>query len=172
MSALDDKDVPSAEQWRGAVEFMTSALRKQIKVAEEELEKLRGPTSTYDRWMRWKTQSPAEVSLPSIKFGGDGGTDMKFYTDNYYYIDRGSLSTNHELASQNSSSNVDVSTAGLQSSSGRTSMQCRGEIDQEMAAGRHGMHIAIAVMIFLSGKEQICFATKRFLSFLHLLTWE
>ena len=40
----------------------------------------------------------------------------------FIHVDRGSLSTNHKLASQNSS-NADVSTAGLQFSSGQTSME-------------------------------------------------
>ncbi len=61
MSALDDKDVPSAEQWRAAVEFMISALRKQTKEAEEMLGKLEGPTSYSDRWLHWK--SPTEQQL-------------------------------------------------------------------------------------------------------------
>ena len=37
MSALDDKDVPSAEQWQSAVKFMTSAVLKEIRSANEEL---------------------------------------------------------------------------------------------------------------------------------------
>ena len=48
------------------------------------------------------------------------------------HVDRGSLSTNHKLASQNSS-NADVSTAGLQFSSGQTSMQVQFEILQKCA---------------------------------------
>lgn len=31
MSALDDKDVRTAEQWHSAVEFMKSALKKQVQ---------------------------------------------------------------------------------------------------------------------------------------------
>ncbi|CAI8023878.1 Dynamin-like 120 kDa protein, mitochondrial [Geodia barretti] len=61
MSALDDKDVPSAEQWRDAVTFMTSALSRQIKEAEDDLQKLAGPTSFYDRWVLWKSQSSTQV---------------------------------------------------------------------------------------------------------------
>ena len=61
MSALDDKDVPSAEQWKSAVGFMTNTIKKQIRLAEEELLKLEGPTSFYDRWLRWKSQSQSEV---------------------------------------------------------------------------------------------------------------
>ncbi len=61
MSALDDKDVPSADEWKAAVAFMTNALRKQILQAEEELHSLEGPTSFYDRWLRWRSQSPTEV---------------------------------------------------------------------------------------------------------------
>lgn len=61
MSALDDKDVPSAEQWRDAVTFMTSALNLQIKKADADLERLKGPTSYYDRWLLWKSQSSKQV---------------------------------------------------------------------------------------------------------------
>ena len=61
MSALDDKDVPSAEQWRDAVAFMTSALSRQIKQAETDLGKLAGATSFYDRWILWKSQSSSQV---------------------------------------------------------------------------------------------------------------
>ena len=42
MSALDDKDVPSDTQWREAVAFMTDALRKQTKVAEEKVQEMEG----------------------------------------------------------------------------------------------------------------------------------
>jgi len=66
MSALDDKDVPSAEQWRSAVEFMTSALGKQIKEAEEAIRKLEGPTSFYDRWVLFKSQSDQETRRKAI----------------------------------------------------------------------------------------------------------
>ena len=61
MSALDDKDVPSADQWKGAVTFMTSALSRQIKQAEADLLQLQGPTSFYDRWLLWKYQSDKQV---------------------------------------------------------------------------------------------------------------
>ena len=46
------------------------------------------------------------------------------------HVDRGSLSTNHKLASQNSS-NADVSTAGLQFSSGQTSMQVQAKTENK-----------------------------------------
>ena len=52
MSALDDKDVPSAEQWQSAVKFVTSAVLKEIRSANEELDKLVGPKSFYDHWLR------------------------------------------------------------------------------------------------------------------------
>ena len=73
MSALDDKDVPSAEQWQSAVKFMTSAVQKEIKSAEESLDKLVGPTSFSDRWLRWRSQSETEgkrqaISEELIKF--------------------------------------------------------------------------------------------------------
>ena len=61
MSALDDKDVPSAEQWREAISFMTSALSKQIKEADTDLQQLVGPTSFYDHWILWKSQSSKQV---------------------------------------------------------------------------------------------------------------
>ena len=63
MSALDDKDVPSAEQWRDAVTFMTSALSRQIKQAEADMQKLAGSTSFYDRWILWKSQSSNQVCV-------------------------------------------------------------------------------------------------------------
>jgi len=63
MSALDDKDVPSDTQWRDAVVFMTDALWKQTKVAEEKVQVMEGPTSFYDRWLRWKSQSEIQVKL-------------------------------------------------------------------------------------------------------------
>lgn len=66
MSALDDKDVPSLEQWRLALEFMTSALHKQAKDAEMALSQLEGPTSYYDRWIHWKTQTDQEVKRKAI----------------------------------------------------------------------------------------------------------
>ena len=61
MSALDDKDVPSPEQWRAAIEFMTSAVQQQTKEAQKALSKLEGPTSYYDRWYRW--QSPTDLQI-------------------------------------------------------------------------------------------------------------
>ena len=51
MSGLDDEDVPSAEQWQSAVKFMTSAVQKEIRSANEELDKLVGPKLLYDRWL-------------------------------------------------------------------------------------------------------------------------
>ena len=66
MSALDDKDVPSAEQWRDAVTFMTSALSRQIKRAEDDMHKLAGPTSFYDCWILWKSQSSGQVGTSSV----------------------------------------------------------------------------------------------------------
>lgn len=66
MSALDDKDVPSAEQWRDAVAFMTSALSRQIKQAESDLQQLTGPTSFYDRWLMWKSRSSQQVTSITI----------------------------------------------------------------------------------------------------------
>ena len=66
MSALDDKDVPSAEQWQSAVKFMTSAVQKEIKSAEENLNKLVGPTSFYNRWLRWRSQSEVESKRQAI----------------------------------------------------------------------------------------------------------
>ena len=66
MSALDDKDVPSAEQWGSAVNFMTSAVKKEIKLAGETLDNLVGPKSFYDRWLRWKSQSEIEGKRQAI----------------------------------------------------------------------------------------------------------
>ena len=66
MSALDDKDVPSAEQWRAAVQFMTSALQKQTKVAKEAIRELEGPTSFYDRWISWKSQTEKQAKRKVI----------------------------------------------------------------------------------------------------------
>ena len=66
MSALDDKDVPSAEQWQSAVKFMTSAVQKEIRSANEELDKLVGPKSFYDRWLRWRSQSEVEAKRQAI----------------------------------------------------------------------------------------------------------
>ena len=51
VSALDDKDVPSAEQWQSAIKFVTSAVQKEIRSANEELDKLVGPKLLYDRWL-------------------------------------------------------------------------------------------------------------------------
>ena len=53
--------MPSAEQWRDAVTFMTSALTRQIKQAEEGMQQLAGPTSFYDRWLMWRSQSDTQV---------------------------------------------------------------------------------------------------------------
>ena len=66
MSALDDKDVQTPEQWEAAVKFMSSSLKKQIRLAEEEMKKLEGPTSYYDRWVKWKSQSDLEVKRQAI----------------------------------------------------------------------------------------------------------
>ena len=69
MSALDDKDVPSVEQWQSAVKFMTSAVQKEIRSANEELDKLFGPKSFYhfyDRWLRWRSQSEVEAKRQAI----------------------------------------------------------------------------------------------------------
>ena len=66
MSALDDKDVPSAEQWQSAVKFMTSAVKKEIRSAEDNLNKLVGPKSFYDRWLRWRSQSEVEGKRQAI----------------------------------------------------------------------------------------------------------
>ena len=41
--------------------FMTESLQRQTKVAEERVEEMVGPTSTYDRWVRWKSQSEIQV---------------------------------------------------------------------------------------------------------------
>lgn len=66
MSALDDKDVPSAEQWRAAVEFMSTSLRRQTSEAEEALSKLEGPTSYYDRYIRWHSQTEQQARRKAI----------------------------------------------------------------------------------------------------------
>ena len=66
MSTLDDKDVQSAEQWEAAVQFMTSSVKKQIKVAEDELNRIEGPTSYYDRWVRWRSQTDLEAKRQAI----------------------------------------------------------------------------------------------------------
>lgn len=63
MSALDDKDVPSAEQWQSACNFMSASLKKYIKQAEDDLRALVGPTAFYDRWIKWKSQSHIQVSV-------------------------------------------------------------------------------------------------------------
>ena len=63
MSALDDKDVPSAEQWQSACNFMSASLKKYIKQAEDDLNALVGPTAFYDRWIKWKSQSHIQVSF-------------------------------------------------------------------------------------------------------------
>ena len=61
-----------------------------------------------------------QVFMCNYVTGSAGMTCRDIGADKQYYVDRGSLSTNHKLASQNSS-NADVSTAGLQFSSGQTS---------------------------------------------------
>lgn len=66
MSALDDKDVPSSERWRDAVKFMASALHKQTKEAEGALRKVEGPTSYYDRWIRWQSQTDQQAKRKAI----------------------------------------------------------------------------------------------------------
>ncbi len=66
MSALDDKDVQTAEQWEAAVQFMSSSLKKQIRVAEEEMQRMEGPTSYYDRWIRWKGQNELEIKRQAV----------------------------------------------------------------------------------------------------------
>lgn len=66
MSALDDKDVPSAEQWRAAVEFMSTSLRKQTTEAETALSKLEGPTSYYDCYIRWQSQTEQQAKRKAI----------------------------------------------------------------------------------------------------------
>lgn len=66
MSALDDKDVPSADQWRTAVQFMTTVLRKQTEEAEVALNRLEGPTSYYDRYIRWQSQTDQQVKKKAI----------------------------------------------------------------------------------------------------------
>ncbi len=66
MSALDDKDVQTAKQWEAAVQFMSSSLKKQIRVAEEEMQRMEGPTSYYDRWIRWKGQNELEIKRQAV----------------------------------------------------------------------------------------------------------
>lgn len=66
MSALDDKDVPSADQWRAAVQYMAAALRKQIEHADLALRQLEGPTSFYDRYISWKSQTDEQVKRKAI----------------------------------------------------------------------------------------------------------
>ena len=66
MSALDDKDVPSAEQWRAAVQFMTTSLRKQTEEAGTALSSLEGPTSYYDRYFRWQSQTEQQAKRKAI----------------------------------------------------------------------------------------------------------
>ena len=66
MSALDDKDVPSADQWRAAVQYMTTALGKQTEEAEQALSKLEGPTSYYDRYIRWQSQTDQQAKQKAI----------------------------------------------------------------------------------------------------------
>ena len=66
MSALDDKDVPSADQWRAAVQYMTNALHTQKEEAEQALSKLEGPTSYYSRYIRWQGQTEQQVKRKAI----------------------------------------------------------------------------------------------------------
>ena len=66
MSALDDKEVPSADQWRAAVEYMTTSLRKETDKAEEAMRQLEGPTSYYDRYVRWQSQTDQQVRRKAI----------------------------------------------------------------------------------------------------------
>lgn len=66
MSALDDKEVPSAEQWRAAVKYMTTALRKETEKAEEAIRQLEGPTSFSERYFRWQSQTDQQVKRKAI----------------------------------------------------------------------------------------------------------
>ena len=66
MSALDDKEVPSAEQWRAAVQYMTSAIQKEKEKAEEALRELEGPTSFYDSYIRWQSQTEQQNKRKAI----------------------------------------------------------------------------------------------------------
>ena len=45
---------------------MTSAVQKEIRSANEELDKLVGPKLFYDRWLRWRSQSEVEVKRQAI----------------------------------------------------------------------------------------------------------
>ena len=65
MSALDDKNVPSAEQWQSAVKFMTSAIQKTRSTIKQ-LDKLVGRKSFYNRWLRWRSQSEVETKRQAI----------------------------------------------------------------------------------------------------------
>lgn len=66
MSALDDKDVRTPDQWISAVEFMKNTLKKQIKQAADNLSSLQGPISLSDRWLKWHSQSPEQVEQQAI----------------------------------------------------------------------------------------------------------
>ncbi len=66
MSALDDKDVPSADQWRAAVQYMSTALHKQKEEAEQALANLEGPISYYDCYIRWQSQTEQQVKRKAI----------------------------------------------------------------------------------------------------------
>ena len=54
--------------------------------------------------------------MRSTRRGGMGETPVSIVASSSQPVDRGSLSTNHEFGFSDSSSNVDISTAGLQSS--------------------------------------------------------
>ena len=64
MSALDDRDISSAEQWQSAIKFMTSAVQKEIRSTIKQLDKLVGPKS--NRWLRWRSQSEVEAKRQAI----------------------------------------------------------------------------------------------------------
>ena len=66
MSTLDDKEVPSDEQWRAAVRFMAASLQLEINSADAELQKLWGATGFYDRWFRWQSQSATQAERRAI----------------------------------------------------------------------------------------------------------
>ena len=76
--------------------------------------------------LAWPGWTPASHSQTIIVTVCMQSVQTMVYRQKRYYtfpVDRGSLSTNHELASQTHHQMPDVSTAGLQSSSGQTSMQ-------------------------------------------------
>ena len=66
MSALDDRDISSAEQWQSAEKFMTFAVQKVIRSTTKQLDKLVGPKSFYDHWLRWRSQSELEAKRQAI----------------------------------------------------------------------------------------------------------